>query len=149
MKRNWLVITGIIFIVALAGGLYAYREFMRKPKDALETEAAFKVSPGEISKSFMEDEQKANKMYVGKAIAITGVIHDIKTDENGFRTIIFSDSLLNVTISASLDSVHNAKAAGLQSGDNICVKGFCVGFNKDELLGSDIQLNRCGITDKQ
>jgi hypothetical protein len=149
MNNKWLIFFGIILVVAIGGGFYAYREFMRKPKDALETKAAYTLSPAEISKSFMDDEQKANKMYVGKAIAIRGIISEIKTDENGNRTLVFYDSTLNVTISASLDSIHNPKAAVLQGGDKVSVKGFCVGFNRDELLGSDIQFNRCGITEKK
>lgn len=149
MNRKWIIIVGVLLLLVITGGLIAYKEFMRKPKDAMETEAAFKLSPSEISKSFMEDEQQANQAYVGKAIAITGVVSEVKTDENGNHTLIFSDSALNVTISASLDSVHNQKGASLKSGDKVCVKGFCIGFNRDELLGSDILFNRCGITDTQ
>lgn len=148
MKRKWLVFFGIILLVAIGGGFYAYKEFMRKPEDALEAKAAFTLSPEELSKAFMDDEQKANKMYVGKAIVVNGVISEVKSDENDYHTIVFFDSSLNVTISASFDSTHSARAKGLKSGDNISIKGFCVGFNKDELLGSDIQFNRCGIAEK-
>ena len=148
-SKKWLAIVGILLVIALGAGLYAYKEYMRKPKTALEVETVFTLSPHDISKSFMDDEQKANKTYSGKAIAITGAISDMKTDENGNRTIIFSDSSLNMTIIASMDSTNNVKAAGLKSGDNICVKGFFVGFDNNELLGSQIQFKRCAIIDNK
>lgn len=147
MRKNWIIAGGILLLIAGVAGLIAYKEFMRKPLSALETEAAFTLSPSEIAGSFMADEQKANKMYVGKAIAINGALSDVKQDEKGSYTLVFFDSALNVSISAALDSAQNSKGASLKTGDQVTVKGFCVGFNRDELLGSDILFNRCGISD--
>jgi hypothetical protein len=41
--------------------------------------------------------------------------------------------------------MHNEETENLVSGSKVTVKGVCTGFNADELLGSDVILNRCSI----
>jgi hypothetical protein len=48
-----------------------------------------------------------------------------------------------------MDSVHNNEAAILQKGTHATMKGICTGFNKDELLGSDVILIRCVVDSKK
>jgi hypothetical protein len=42
-----------------------------------------------------------------------------------------------------MDSASVKQAVNLQAGTNVIVKGVCTGFNADELVGSDVVLNRC------
>ena len=45
----------------------------------------------------------------------------------------------------SMDSIHNAQAASLVKGTKAVLKGICTGYNADEMLGSDLILNRAVI----
>ena len=48
----------------------------------------------------------------------------------------------------SMDSLHNEKAATLVKGQTAVLKGICTGYNADEMLGSDLILNRAVIDKK-
>jgi hypothetical protein len=44
-----------------------------------------------------------------------------------------------------MDTANVAKAATVKEGQALTIKGSLSGFNQDELLGSDVILNRCVI----
>jgi hypothetical protein len=51
-----------------------------------------------------------------------------------------------------MDSVHQQDAARLAVGSSAILRGACTGFKKNELmgedLGSDVELNRCAVIEK-
>jgi hypothetical protein len=52
------------------------------------------------------------------------------------------------SVRCSIDSTHSEEAAKVQKGQSLSVKGICSGFMSDEMLGSDVQLDRCVIAYK-
>ena len=140
-----LIIVGIIIIGA---GAYAFMEYNRKPKDAAKVKAAFSLNCEQLCQAFLKNEKKAQQLYDGKAIAVTGELSSVEKDEHGSYTLIFEDSVDNAAVRCSLDSLHNEGCAALTKGRQLTVKGFCSGFNKDDLLGSDVLLSRCTVEQK-
>jgi hypothetical protein len=44
-----------------------------------------------------------------------------------------------------MDSLFSINTNLLVKGDKVVLQGICSGYNKDELLGSDIVLVRCAL----
>lgn len=78
-------------------------------------------------------------------VAVTGKIKDVTRDEKGFYTISLGDTTETSSVRCAIDSVYNEKANATHRGEDIIIQGAITGFNKDDLLGSDVILNRCAI----
>ena len=148
MKRTKLtrIILLVVVVVTALGAGYVYKEYNRKRPNAAEINADFSLAPGELAKSFASDINAANAKYLNKIIAINSVVDRTEKDENGLYTIIFKDSSTNTSIRCLMDSAENSKAAVIRPAMQIQVKGFCTGYNPDDMgLGADIILQRTVI----
>jgi hypothetical protein len=47
-----------------------------------------------------------------------------------------------------MDSAFSVTATPVTKGEKITLQGVCSGYNKDELLGSDVILVRCSLIKK-
>lgn len=145
MKRTILLIALALIIVL---GFYGYREYMRGNKDLQEVAPAATLSAPELIKAFEADSAGANKSYLGKILAVSGTVKSVEKEE-GAATITLGEPGTMSSVRCSMDTAHLAAVAGVQEGQAITIKGACTGFNQDELLGSDVVLNRCVLaTDK-
>jgi hypothetical protein len=95
--------------------------------------------------AFETNETHANTKYLDKVIAVNGKIKTVEKDEKGFYSIILGDTGSMSSVRCSMDSTHQQGAAKLTPGVFVTVKGACTGFNADDLLGSDVILNRCVV----
>ena len=92
---------------------------------------------------FEKNEAEANAQYLDKIIAVRGTVRTVEKDDKGYYCVILGKQNSMSSIRCSMDSVHQEEVAGIPAGSVITVKGACTGFNADELLGSDVILNRC------
>ncbi|HPH85626.1 MAG TPA: hypothetical protein PLC48_09215 [Ferruginibacter sp.] len=146
MKRKTILYSFITVIIILGALCFvAFREYNRKHVDVADKPAAYTISGAEIIKAFSADEKAANSKYLDKVIAINGTVKSVDKDEQSSITVILSDAGSMSSVRCSVDSIHNEQADNLVSGSQVTVKGVCTGFNADELLGSDVILNRCSI----
>ena len=134
-KYVWLILIALVIIA----GLYAYREYNRKPADLSTVVSQLKITADSLVKKFERDEQKANTLYLGKPIEITGLIAEINSQR---------DTLVNITlgkkddmhkVSCLMDPNHSIEIKNYKVGDNIVMRGICNGY----LL--DVELNRCVV----
>ena len=134
-KYVWLILIALVIIA----GLYAYREYNRKPADLSTVVSQLKITADSLVKKFERDEQKANTLYLGKPIEITGLIAEINSQQ---------DTLVNITlgkkddmhkVSCLMDPNHSIEIKNYKVGDNIVMRGICNGY----LL--DVELNRCVV----
>ncbi len=137
-------------LIAVAGGIYGYKEYNRTAQDIVSVKAAFIITSNDIINDFTKNDSIANKKYLGKTIAIIGFIKTIDKDENGFFTVVIGDSSSTTSVRCSMDSIHNNEGISLKEGTKINVKGICTGYTKDEMgLGADIILNHSCINKTQ
>ena len=145
MKR---IILLLILIIIIAGGLYAYREYNRKNKDLSSTEAATTTDALTLITTFEKDSSSANKQFLDKVVAVTGTIKKVESEEN--PVIIFlGDETQMSSVQCSMDSAYSKGHASLKKGTTVTVKGIVTGVQSDELLGTDVKLNRCVIEEKK
>lgn len=144
MKKK-IIWIAIIAIILGGGALYAYAEYNRKVKDLSGVRAHVKLNAAALITAFETNEADANTRYLDKVIAVNGKVKTIEKDEKGFYSVVLGDTGSMSSVRCSMDSLHQQAAANLTAGVFVTVKGSCTGFNADDLLGSDVILNRCVV----
>lgn len=139
MKRTIIL---IILAVAVVLGFYGYREYFRENKDLKEVAPEVTISAPELIKAFESDSAAANNSYLGKIVAVNGTVKSIEREE-GAATLSLGEPGTMSAVRCSMDTAHLADIAAVKEGQAVTIKGECTGFNQDELLGSDVVLNRC------
>lgn len=139
----------LILIVIIAGAAwYGYRQYNRKNIDLANTRPDMEISGANLIDSFEANEKLANEKYLDKIIAVRGRLKEINRDEKGFYTVVIGEENSMSTVRCSMDSAHQQDIPLMKTGNPIRIKGVCTGFNADELLGSDVILNRAVISDR-
>jgi hypothetical protein len=148
-RKKLLIIAGVILVVIAVVALYIYKEYNRTHKDTADLAPDYSITATQLIKEFESDEQSSNGKYWNKVIQAEGVIKDIARDDRGFYSVVLGDTAVMSSVRCSMDSVHNKEASSLQKGSNVIMKGICTGFNRDDLLGSDVILIRCVVDSKK
>jgi hypothetical protein len=143
MRFRTLIILFII-IALLFAGVYGWNEYHRGTKSLDNVTAAYTVKAEEFINEFEKGEAGTEKKYLGKVIAVRGVVKGIDKDSDENYTIVLGSPAGMSAIRCSMDSTINRQLADIKEGEEIAIKGTFTGYQKDEtgLLGSDIQLNR-------
>ena len=144
MKKK-RIIAGVLLVALTGGAWFGYGEFSRKVKDLSDVDAQVTMHSFALISLFEKNESTANAELLGKIIAVKGSVKEIEKNQRGQYTIVLGDAISRSSVRCSMDSVHAKKIKGVTEGSVIIVKGACTGFNADELLGSDVILNRCVI----
>ena len=144
-KKKLKIALAIIAFLLLGGGLYAWKEFNRKVKDLTYVKAGIRTEAAALINAFETNETKGNAEYLDKIIAVKGKIKTVEKSAAGHYTVILGSENDMSSVRCSMDSVHQMDVTSLVAGSLVTMKGACTGFNKDELLGSDVILNRCVI----
>jgi len=148
MKKK-RVFFSIIFIAIVGGAWFGYGEYQRKVKDLANVTAQVTMQANELINSFEKNEAAANAEYLDKIIAVKGKVKAVEKNDRGYFTLVLGEGGSMSSVRCSMDSVHVKDIAGVKVGNDITVKGACTGFNTDELIGSDVILNRCVIEIKK
>ena len=141
MKR-FITVFIILSIIALSAAIYGYLEYTRTFPGLADVKANAQVDAGALISSFESDEAGATASYVDKVLEVSGVLSDIR-DENKIITLTLNPESGMGSILCDMDSAYSEKARALSIGNKITIKGECKGFTANELLGSDVILNRC------
>jgi len=138
-----------VAVLAIAAGIYGYKEYNRKNKDLAYVKPDIKINVAELIAAFEKNEAESNKIYLDKVIEIDGPVKQIIKDEKGYYTAVLGQKENMSSVRCSMDTVHQKTVSVVAEGSQVSIKGVCTGFNADELLGSDVILNRCVIVTKK
>jgi hypothetical protein len=146
MSRKTLLLV-VMVIAAITAGVYTCREFNRTNANVANLKPAYEVQASDIIREFNDNDTSATKKYLGKIVTVNGPVRKIDHDEDGYYTIILGDSAGLSSVLCAMDTTHRLDAAKLNQVSSLSVKGYFIGYEKDEtgLLGSDVKLNRCVI----
>jgi len=139
-KRFFMMIAGFALLIIFITSLYVLNEYNRKPVSVAHAKPDFEVTDSALIAEFENSEKLAMKKYSGKIILIKGIIRKIAKNGNTY-TINLGNPLSESSVHCLIDSTQDA--GNWSEGRHIACKGVFVDFNRDELLGSDIILNRC------
>ncbi|MFM8711258.1 MAG: OB-fold protein [Sphingomonadales bacterium] len=149
--KNKKILFLLLLVVAILGAFYAYREYNRAPIDTAAAAPGVALTGADLIAAFEQDEAGATARYVNKLISVQAVLLDIVTteaatpDEKESYTLVLGSTEGSTTVRCSMDSSFALQQASLTKGKSITLQGICSGYNKDELLGSDIVLVRCAL----
>lgn len=130
MKKK-IILSGLL--VAGIAGIGIWYFIFYKPthfKRDVADEQAITITAKQIVKNFQSNEDSANKIYLNKAIAITGEVLEAKKNQDGKPTVTLKsdDSFSNIYCTLKDD------AGQIQGGSTITVKGICTGFLSDVVI---------------
>lgn len=121
----------IVLILALAGGgLYGLYMYNKKPASLANKQADVEVAAADLLADFENDESKANEKYLGKIVAVKGIV-ELITDEGGKQKIHLSTGNPMSVIICELSPEAKGSVNG---GDEVTIKGKCSGFLTDVIL---------------
>lgn len=124
----------IVLLVLVVGGYFILpivKDYMVNnlgKRDVKSEAAAFTLKTKDIIAEFTANADAANKKYLEKPVAITGVVSSVKDKE------VIVDGTVNCGFTTADGSVKN--------GQSITIKGRVVGY--DDLLG-ELKLDQCSI----
>lgn len=146
MSKKKIIIGGIVVII-LIGALYVWREFNRTVTHLGEVPADYSVNAISLISEYAGNEPAADKKYQNKILAVKGMIKKVE-DADSTSVVILGDTTDLSSVRCIMDNSQQHRTGSLQPGHVITIKGAITGFKKDEtgLLGSDVELNRCVVS---
>lgn len=133
-----------VLILLLLGAVYVYREFNRKAPDTADLTPAYELTGTQLLETFQQDEKKANTLYLGKVLAISGIIKSLSSDSAGVQTLVIGDTASLSSVRCIMNGETGSAAGPLAAGTRVTIKGICTGYNADDMgLGADVLLTRC------
>ena len=139
-KNIKYLVIGFCFI-AIALGIYTYKEYNRKAPDLSNTKAIENTTAKALIAVYSNEEDAANKKYLGKVIEVSGDILEVTNLQDTAFTILLGDTADISRVSCTIDKNHIADAKKYNIGSSVKVKGICTGYLMD------VELNRCLIVE--
>ncbi len=132
-----------VLIMLMLGAVYVYREFNRKAPDTADLAPAYALTDTQLLEAFQQDEKKANTLYLGKVLAVTGMIKSQSSDSAGVQTLVIGDTASLSSIRCIMNGDPGSVTGAFSTGTRVTIKGICTGYNADDMgLGADVLLNR-------
>ncbi len=125
--RKWvkvLLIVVVIGILAAAGVVYYV---YNKPHRDVTKEKGVQLSAQSLYDAFRTNEQEANKLYLDKAVEMTGEVAEVSTNQDGKVVANFKTNDPLVVINCTFKEHPGV----LQPGQTITFKGICTGYIPD------------------
>ncbi|HUR12074.1 MAG TPA: hypothetical protein VM012_11920 [Flavitalea sp.] len=141
MNRRKVIYCAILIVIVLLAW-YAYHEYNRTSTPTSELKSDYNLSASVLINEFEQNDSISEKKYLGKTITVTGMLKKVEPENS---MLLLGDSTSSLSIRCSLDSTVLGTAASLRPYTVVSIKGNCIGFNRDELLGSDVLLNHAII----
>jgi hypothetical protein len=125
--KKWMKIVVLIGIVGIVtGGIIVYRIYTKPHRDVTK-EQALAITANALYEAFKTNEEAANKQYLDKAVAVTGEVVAISSNQDG-KTVIdlkTADSFVFVNCTCK------ENPGNIKEGDKITIKGICMGYIPD------------------
>jgi hypothetical protein len=125
--KKWLKILLLLVLAGvITGGFIIYRIYTKPHRDVTQ-EKAVVITADALYNAFKADEAAANKLYLDKAVAVSGEILTTSTNQEGKVVAEFKTADPFVVINCTFKENPGA----LKAGDNITFKGICTGYIPD------------------
>lgn len=125
--KKWIKVLLIAGGIGLIGGLGLLYWIFNKPHRDVAKEKGIQLTAQQLFDAFRNDEATANKLYLDKAIELSGTVADVSTNQEGQKVVNFSTNDPFFTINCTFKT----DPGNLQPGDAIVFKGICTGFIPD------------------
>ncbi len=129
MKKLLFVFLTAGLVIGAAVGYYLWN----KPhKNMSSTKAAYSIDAQSLFEAYDADEAGANQKYLGKVIAVSGVVAQVVGGEK--KTVVLATDNGVFGVKCELDPFSTVKFPDYKAGDQVMLKGECTGFLGDVVL---------------
>lgn len=134
MKAKSIFYSISILLVILLSILYFTKPFFKLGNKNIENEVTeHNLNATDLVNYYANNEAKANLLYTGKIIEITGTIKEISY-LNDRNTIILNSNSETFGVICDINPNQKEKLHQLKQHQKIKVKGICKGFLKDVIF---------------
>lgn len=134
MKAKSIFYSITILLVILLSILYFTKPFFKLSNKNVENEVTeYNLKATDLVNYYANNEAKANLLYTGKIIEITGTIKEISY-LNDRNTIILNSNSETFGVICDINPNQREKLHQLKQHQKIKVKGICKGFLKDVIF---------------
>jgi hypothetical protein len=123
----------IVLIISASAVAYGYYLFNKPHQGIANKEAAFTIDSKKLFSEFDQDEESANKKYLGKVVAVYGKVTDKAVDAKGTFSLILEGGDM-AGVGCQFDPGILQQVQNLKKGQVIKVKGKCTGMLMDVVL---------------
>ena len=134
MKKYWKIILLVVVLVGGIGLYFGMKEYNRGAADVSSVKTDIVIKSDELTIAYGENESKADSLYNGKTLEVTGIVKGIEKDEKGLNTIILAGDSELSNVTCQMDERHNEEAKDELVGKTITIKGNCTGVLMDVVL---------------
>jgi hypothetical protein len=121
MKKLFVIGLGVLVIVA---SIYGYLEYNKSHRDIVAESASVSISAVDLFDAYRTDEAEANKKYLDRVIAVSGVVSEISVEGESKMVVLQSDDDF---FGVNAYFVLGQDISIIEEGDEIRVKGYCSG----------------------
>jgi hypothetical protein len=125
--RKWVKVVLIIVALGLIGASAVVYYMYNKPHRDVSKEKGVQLSAQNLYDAFRSNEAEANKLYLDKAIELTGEVANVNTNQDGKVVVDFKTNDPLVVINCTFKE----NPGTLQPGQTITFKGICTGYIPD------------------
>jgi hypothetical protein len=133
-----LVVGMTILLMVAAASCSSGSSGSPSPAPMYSTKDATTVTARELFTAYSTHKAASDKLYKGKLLDVTGVIHDVGTDPllNNAPEIVLSGGLMNQApgVDCTFDQRYASEVATLKPGQTTSVLGICDGFAVNVVL---------------
>lgn len=134
MKNKKITFLSIITLLLLINGYYYILPMFKSSEKNLQNDLAeLTVSSKDLISAYTINEEKSDRLYAGKIIAVSGFIKEISFLNNR-NTIILNSNTETFGVICDVNPNQKEKIKLLKKHQKISVKGICKGFLKDVIL---------------
>jgi hypothetical protein len=134
--NRWLAVLAVGFF--LAGAVTSCSSGPSTPAPLYSAKDATKVTAQELYGAYTKHQAASDKLFKGKLLEVTGVIHDVGTDPllNDSPEVMLSGGAMNqaLGVDCTFDTRYASEVAKLKTGQTMSVLGVCDGFAVNVLL---------------
>lgn len=113
-----------IGVLSLLGGLFVYMQFNKSHRDIGAEEIHLSINALDLFDSFVNDEGKANGLYLDQVIEVSGEISEMTNDASNTMVVLkTNDDFFGVNVYFE----ESSSMTGLKIGDRVHIKGQCTG----------------------
>ena len=123
----------LLFIILGSAVAYGFYLFYKPHQGIANKEAAFTVESKKIFEEFTEDENAANKKYLGKVVSVVGKVADKAVDGKGTFSLILEGGDF-AGVGCQFDKSVISEMQNVRKGQVLRVKGVCTGMLMDVVL---------------
>jgi flagellar basal body-associated protein FliL len=125
--KKWVKVLLIIVVIGILGAAGVVYYVYNRPHRDVAKEKGVQLSAQALYDAFRTNEAEANKLYLDKAVEMTGEVAEVSTNQDGNVVVNFKTNDPLVVINCTFKENPGA----LQPGQTITFKGICTGYIPD------------------